>query len=109
MHLLDCLFSGREIVYAFGTAKDVAFLLRWGPRLPIAFVLDEWDSAPTVFVAFSNEEGFTLASDEHILFFVDGDTRLGEDGNGAIITSLANTHEGMWEVLEGFGLCGSGR
>ena len=101
--------GGREIVYAVGVAKGVACLLRWGPRLPIAFVLDEWDLVPTVFVTCSNKEGFTLASDEYILFFVDGHARLGEDGNGAIIASFTNTYEGMWEVLEGVGLCSSGR
>jgi len=109
VHPLHCLFGGREIVYAVGMAKGVACLLRCGPRLPIAFVLYEWDLVPTVFAACFNEEGFTLASDEYILFFVDGDAGPGEDGNDAIIASFADTHEGMWEVLEGVGLCRSGQ
>ncbi len=109
MHPLDCLFGGREIVHAVGMSKGVACFLRWGLRLPIAFLLDEWDLVPTVFVACSNEEGFTLASDEYVLFFVDGDAGLRENGNGAIIASFADTHEGMWEVLEGVHVCCSGR
>ncbi len=109
MHPLDCLFLGREIVYAVCVGKDVVHLLSWGPGLPISFVLDEWDSVPARFVACSNEEGFTLASDEYVLFFVDGDAGLGENGNGAIIASFADTHEGMWEVLEGVDVCCSGR
>jgi hypothetical protein len=71
--------------------------------------LDEWDLVPPVLVACSNEEGFTLASDEYVLFFVDGDAGLGENGNGAIIASFADTHEGMWEVLEGVDVCCSGQ
>ena len=54
-------------------------------------------------------DGFTLASDEYVLFFMDGDARLGEDGNGAIIASFANTYEGMWEVLEGVDVCCTGQ
>jgi hypothetical protein len=76
--------------------------------LPIFVVLDEWDAVVAMSVSCSNEEGFTLASDEDVLFFVDGYAGLGEDGNGAVIASFADTHEGMWEVLEGVGLCGSG-
>jgi hypothetical protein len=34
-----------------------------------------------------------LASDEHVGVFVDGDTGLSEDGDGAIITGFTNTHE----------------
>ena len=77
--------------------------------MPITFVLDEWDAVPAVCDPCSNEEGFTLASDEYILLLVDGHARLGEDGNGAVIACFADTHEGMWEVLEGVGLCGSGQ
>ena len=71
-------------------------------------MLDKLDSVPTVFIACSNDKGFTLASDEYILFFVDGDAGLGEGENGAIIASFSDTHEGMWEVLEGVGLGGNG-
>jgi hypothetical protein len=77
--------------------------------LPISVVLDEWDAVLAMCISCSNEEGFTLASDEYVLFFVDGYTGLGEYGNGAIIASFADTHEGMWEVLKGVGLCGNGR
>ena len=86
--------------------KGVACLFRWGPGLPIAFVLDERDLVPTMFVACSNEGGFTLARVHPV--FVDGDAGLSVDGNGAIIASFANTHEGTWEVLERVSLCGSG-
>ena len=76
--------------------------------MPITFVLDEWDAVAAVSVSCSNEEGVTLASDEDVLVFVDGYARLGEDGNGAVIACFADTHEGMWEVVEGVGLCGRG-
>ena len=80
----------------------------WCPRLPITFVLGEWDAVAAMGVSCSSEEGVTLASDEDILVSVDGYARLGEDGNGAVITCFADTHEGMWEVVEGVGMCGSG-
>ena len=78
MHPFDGLCHGGEIAYAVGVAYGVSGLFRWGPRLPSSVVLDEWDAVAAVSVSCSNEEGFTLASDEYILFFVDGDTRLGE-------------------------------
>ena len=77
MNPFDGLCHGGEIVYAVGAAQGVTCLFRWGPRLPSSIVLDEWDAVAAFSVSCSNEEGFTLASDEDILFFVDGYAGLG--------------------------------
>jgi hypothetical protein len=49
-------------------------------------------------IAGANEEGFTLASDEHVSVFVDGDSGLSENDDGAIITGFTNAHERLWEI-----------
>ena len=50
-----------------------------------------------VFVTHANEDRFTLAGDEDICFFVDGDAITSKNGNGAIITGLTYAHEGLRE------------
>ena len=47
---------------------------------------------------FANEDGFILAGDKDICFFVDGDTITSKSGNGAIIRGLTFAHEGLGEV-----------
>jgi hypothetical protein len=44
-----------------------------------------------------------VAGDEHVTFFVDGDTVLGNDGDGTIISGFTDTHEGRWEVIKQIG------
>ena len=63
-------------------------------------VLDERYSVAAIFVADSYEERLTVAGDEHIGFFVDGDTVFGEYGHSAIISGFPNTHEGSGKVLK---------
>jgi hypothetical protein len=92
MHPSDGLFGGWEVVYAVGLAEDVSCLLGWVSRLPSSFVLGEWDAVASMCVAVANKEGFALASDEHVGVFVDGDTGLSEDGDGAIIAGFTNAH-----------------
>jgi hypothetical protein len=41
-----------------------------------------------------------MAGDEHIGFFVDGDTVFGEYGHSAIISGFPDTHEGSRKVLK---------
>ena len=53
-----------------------------------------------VLITYANENGFALASDEDVVFFVDGDTILCEDGDVAVIAGLANTHKGVGKVTE---------
>ena len=56
-----------------------------------------------MFVADSYEKRLTVAGDEHISFFVDGDAIFGEYGYGAIIGGFPNTHEGSGKVLKRVG------
>ena len=72
-------------------------------------VLDEWYAVATVCVLTSNEEWLTVAGDELISFFVDGDAILGEDGDGTVVGSFTNTHEGSRKVVKLIGRCGSVR
>lgn len=60
--------------------------------LPTAFVLDKLDVLAAVGVTYSYEERIGLASDENILFVVDGESILCKNGNGAIITYFFNIH-----------------
>jgi hypothetical protein len=103
MHPLDGLFCGWEVIDAVGLAEGSACFRGWGPGLPLTAVLDEWYAVAAVFVADSYEEGFAVAGDEHIGFFVDGDSIFGEYGHGAIISGFSYTHEGRGKVLERVG------
>jgi hypothetical protein len=46
-------------------------------------------------VSGANEEGLASASEKYVLFLVDGDVCMWEDGDGAVITGFADTHEGL--------------
>ena len=49
----------------------------------------------------ANEDWFTLAGDEDICLFVDGDVEPSKNGNGAIITDLTDAHDRLKEVRKG--------
>jgi hypothetical protein len=51
----------------------------------------------------ANEEGLASASEKYVLLLVDSVACVREDGNGAVITGLADTHEGLWEIVEQVG------
>ena len=84
--------------------KDSFSLFGWLARLPLAFVLCEWDAIPAVLVTHADENGLTLASDEHIFFFVHCHTFLRENGNSSIVRDFTHTHERLWEIGEGVGV-----
>jgi hypothetical protein len=52
-----------------------------------------------MFIVDSDEERLTVTGDEHIGFFVSGDSVLGEDGHGTIIGGFSDTHEGGGKIL----------
>ena len=79
VHPLDALFSGGKVVDTVCLAEDSVCLFGRGPGLPLPAVLNEQYAVAAVFVANPNEEWLTVAGDEHIGFFVDGGTILGED------------------------------
>jgi len=54
-------------------------------------------------VLYGIKDWFTLAGDEDICLFVDDDAFMSENGNGAIITDLSDTHERLREVGKGIG------
>jgi hypothetical protein len=103
MHPLDGLFSGREVVNTVGLAEDSASLFGRCPELSLPTVLDEWYAVAAVFVANSDEEWLTVAGDEHVAFFVDGDAILGKDGDVTIIGGITDAHEGSREVIKQIG------
>jgi len=59
--------------------------LRQFAGLPLASLLYEWDAIAAQLVLFADEDGVAFPCDEDIIFFVNGDTILGENGNGAIV------------------------
>jgi len=63
--------------------------------------LDERYVVSAMFVTNANEDWFTLAGDEDICLFVDGDAFTSKNGNGAIITDLTDAHERLREVGKG--------
>jgi len=100
VHPFDGLFHGWKVVDAVGLAEDGACLFGWGPGLPLSAVLDEQYAVAAMFVVDSDEERLTMAGDEHIGFFMYGDSVLGEDGHGTIIGGVSNTHEGGGKILK---------
>ena len=63
--------------------------------MPVPLVLHELDSVASMLVSGANEEGLASASEKYVLFLVDGDVCMWEDGDGAVITGFADTHEGL--------------
>ena len=59
--------------------------------MPLSSLLKKWDVITAGGVTCTNEDGFTFACDEDILFIVDTDPVGGEDGDGAGIGNFANT------------------
>ena len=72
----------------------------------MALLLLERDAVPPMVVTDSNKKLFTAASDEYIVFVVDGHTIFCEDGNGVVVCSFSNAHEQVGEVIEGVDLGG---
>jgi hypothetical protein len=103
VHPFDGLFCGWKVIDAVGLAEGSACLFGWGPRLPLSAVLDERYTVAAMFIMDSYEERLTVASDEHIGFFVDGDAVFGEYGHSAIIGGFPDTHEGSGKVLKRVG------
>lgn len=56
-------------------------------------MLLQWDVEPTLVITNANENGLTLAGDEHIVRIVHGNAIFGADGDCATISSLDDTHE----------------
>lgn len=81
--------------------EGVRCLLGRSAGLPVASVLHKGNAIAAVLIKCTYEKGLTHASDEHVLFIVYGNNTASKDCKVTIITSLANTHEGMWKILEG--------
>ena len=54
-----------------------------------------------VFVPYPDDERLAMTSEEDIGFFVNCDAIFCEDGDRAIISCFANTHEGSGKVIKG--------
>ena len=101
------MFGGGEAVNTVGLVKGLMCLLGGLSWLPMPFGLDEWYMVSAMFITNTNDDWFTLAGDEYICLFVDGDAVTSKNGNGAIITDLTNAHERLGEVRKGIGGCSS--
>ena len=53
------------------------------------------------FISYPNEERLAMTGDEDVGFVVDCDAIFGENGDSAIVSSFANTHEGSGKVIKG--------
>jgi len=69
--------------------------LGWHSGLLLFVLLDKRDMISAMLIKDPKQNGLALAGDEDTRFFVDCDAVLGEDGDGAIISSFANAHQGM--------------
>jgi hypothetical protein len=54
-----------------------------------------------VFIPDTNQNGFSFTCNEDILLFVDGNTIFSENGDGFVVSSFADRHNGVRKVLEG--------
>ena len=88
----DGLLSGWQIIDAIGLLEILFGPLRRFAGLPLASLLDEWDAIADTLVSFANDDGLTFACDQDIIFFVNGDAILGENGNGAIVRYFSDAH-----------------
>jgi hypothetical protein len=93
MHPLDCFFGRGEVVDTVGLLEIFLGVLCWLLRLPISSILYEWYSVSAPLVSVANENGFALACYENVIFFVDSNSFLGENGYVAIISCFLDAHE----------------
>ena len=105
MHPFDGLFDGRQIIDTVGLTQNFACLLGWSPWLPLATALLQRNTIPTTLISGSNQNGFAATSYQHILFLVDCDTFFGENGDVAIVGSLAHTQQGRGKILKRVCFC----
>jgi hypothetical protein len=103
VHPFDGVLGGWQVVNTVVLLQDVACFLGWVPWLPVPLVLHERDLVASMLVSGANEEGLASASENYVLFLVDGDACVREDGDSAVITGFANSHEGLWEIVERVG------
>ena len=93
MHPLDRFFGRGKVVDTVDLLEIFLGVLCWLLWLPIASILDEWYSVSAPLAALSNENGFALACNENVFFFVDRNSFLGENGYVAIVSCFPNAHE----------------
>ena len=93
MHPLDCLFCQREVVDTICLLKELLGLFGWPLRLPLAVMLDQRNTRMAAFVLFPDQDGVTLAGDEHIFVIVHLDPILGKNGDVAVVSQLAYAEE----------------
>ena len=93
MHPLDRFFGRGEVVDIVDLLEIFLGVLCWLLWLPIASIVDEWNSVSALLVALSNENGFVLACYENVFFFVDINSFLGEYGYVAIVSCFPDAHE----------------
>ena len=67
MHPSNRLFGGREIIYTVSFVECVARRFRGMTRYPLSSFLYERNAISAAIVAFPDEDGRALASDEYIL------------------------------------------
>ena len=100
MHPFDGLLCGREVIYAVGLMEFVLGVFSGLVWLSLPTLLDKGGAITSFAIRSSNEDWFSFACDENILFLVYSHTIFGEDGNGAGIRSFSDTHERVWKVVK---------
>ena len=93
MHLSNGLFNGWELIHIVGYTELSGDLFFGQARVPLAFGLYQRDAVAPVFIVNTDEDRVTMAGNENIVLFVDGDTILGEDGDGVVISKATNADE----------------
>ena len=77
MHPFNGLFNGREIINMVRLSQGFVDALAWRTQLPMTSELEQQYAVATMYIMYTDAEGFTLASDEDIMFFVYCDTIIG--------------------------------
>ena len=101
MHPFDCLIDRWEVIYTVCLLQSPVGAFVRCTWLPLASLLDEWDSGMSSFVLDSKQYAGSFARDQLILLFVYCGAVLGEDGDVVIVASFANPHQSRWEFCEG--------
>ena len=79
MHTLVCFFYVRQLLYAIGLLKIFLGFPHWLAWLTLPMILGQWYVVSATFISYADENAFSLACNQYILFFVHRDAFPGDD------------------------------
>ena len=96
----DGLLSGGKVIDTVGLVEGCLSMLAGVVWLPLSMGSYQGNAVAPVCIWHTNEQWRAMACDEDIIFGMNSDAVLCEDGDRDVICCFAHTHEGMRKVGE---------